>query len=226
MDGMGPVVNDKGAEPVFRADWEKAAFAMFAQGARAGLFNLDEFRHCIERMDPAEYLLSNYYEHWTHTIEHFAQRKGLFDAAELDKRTQYYLENPDAPLPDRKDPELLEFVDNAIKNGFEASRKTDKAPRFSVGDRVVIRADSPTGHTRRARYVRGKTGVITAAHGAWVYPDSSGNGGGDVPEHLYTIKFTGTELWGEHTGDPNEVVYVDAFEPYLSPTTTDRTQGA
>jgi nitrile hydratase subunit beta len=199
---------------------------MFAQSARAGLFNLDEFRHCIERMDPAEYLLSNYYEHWTHTVEHFAQHKGLFDAAELEKRTRYYLENPDAPLPDRKDPELLEFVDNAIKNGFDASRQTEKARRFSVGDRVVVDADSPSGHTRRARYIRGRTGVITAAHGTWVYPDSSGNGGGDAPEHLYTVKFTGTELWGEQTGDPHEVVYVDVFEPYLTPATADTTQGA
>jgi nitrile hydratase subunit beta len=83
------VVHDEGTEPVFRAEWEKAAFAMFAQAARAGLFNLDEFRHCIERVDPAEYLLSNYYEHWTHVFEHFAEEKGLFDAAELEKRAQY-----------------------------------------------------------------------------------------------------------------------------------------
>lgn len=225
-DGMGPVINDQGTEPVFRADWEKAAFSMFAQGARAGLYNIDQFRHCVEKLDPAEYLLSNYYEHWTHAIEHFAEEKGLLDREELDKRVQYYRENPDAPLPERSDPDLLEFVNTAITKGFDSIRESDKQPTFSVGDRVLIAADSPAGHTRRARYVRGKRGVITAAHGTWVYPDSSGNNGGDAPEHLYTVRFTGSELWGEQTGDPNEAVYVDLFEPYLTLATADATQGA
>jgi nitrile hydratase subunit beta len=120
----------------------------------------------------------------------------------------------------------LEFVNNAIKNGFDCSRPPDKAPAFSVGDRVVIAADSPTGHTRRARYIRGKTGIVTATHGTWVYPDSSGSGGGDAPEHLYTVKFTGAELWGEQTGDPNEVVHIDVFEPYLALAPATAPQGA
>ncbi|TQM01804.1 SH3-like domain-containing protein [Pseudonocardia kunmingensis] len=59
-DGLGPVVTEEN-EPVFRAEWEKAAFAMFAPSFRAGLFGVDQFRHGIEKMDPAEYLLSNYY---------------------------------------------------------------------------------------------------------------------------------------------------------------------
>ena len=29
-----------------------------------------------------------------------------------------------------------------------------------------------------------------------IYPDSAGNGGGDAPEHVYTVKFTNEELWG------------------------------
>lgn len=224
-DGMGAVNNDRGTEPVFRADWEKAAFSMFAQGARAGLYTLDEFRHSVEKMGPAEYLLSNYYEHWTHAVEHFAEQKGLIDPDELGKRTQHYLDNPDAPLPERSDPELLDFVNTAVKEGFDASRKSDKSPAFSVGDQVVVAEDSPYGHTRRAGYIRGKTGEITATHGTWVYPDVSGNGGGDEPEHLYTVKFTGMELWGKWVGDPNEVVYFDIFEPYIT-TTTAATQGA
>lgn len=214
-DGLGPVVTEEN-EPVFRAEWEKAAFAMFAPSFRAGLFGVDQFRHGIEKMDPAEYLLSNYYEHWAHAVEHYADKAGLIDKAELERRIQHYRENPDAPLPDRKDPELMEFIEIAVKQGAPANRESDKVARFTVGDRVAIKADSPPGHTRRARYIRGRTGEITHAHGTFIYPDSAGNGEGDAPEHLYTVRFTSAELWGPDMADPNNSSYFDVWEPYLT----------
>ena len=221
-DGLGPVAIEEN-EPVFRAEWEKAAFAMFASSFRAGLFGVDEFRHGIEKMDPAEYLLSNYYEHWVHTVEYYAEKKGMIDPAELAERTRYYLENPDTPLPERDDPELLEFVDAAVHGGASAHRESDKSAAFKVGDVVTIADDAPYGHTRRARYVRGRTGEITGAHGTYIYPDSAGNGLGDAPEHLYTVRFTARELWGEEVADPKGVVYFDVWEPYL---TLAKNQGA
>lgn len=215
-DGMGPVVREED-EPVFRAEWEKAAFAMFSQCFRAGFFGVDSFRHGIELMDPAEYLLSNYYEHWTHTVEHYGAQAGAIDAAELERRTRHFLDNPDAPLPERADPELLAFTDAVVKAGAPANRESDKAARFAVGERVTVISDSPLGHTRRARYIRGRTGEITAAHGTYIYPDSAGNGGPDAPEHLYTLRFTAEELWGPATAEPNNVNYFDVWEPYLVP---------
>ena len=96
---------------MFRADWEKAAFGMFSMPFRAGFFGVDAFRYGIEQMHPAAYLLSPYYEHWAHTVEHYGVAKGVLDEAEIDKRMQYYLENPDAPMPQRDDPDLMAFVD-------------------------------------------------------------------------------------------------------------------
>jgi nitrile hydratase len=214
-DGLGPV-RPADDEPVFRADWEKSAFAMFASCFRAGMFGVDAFRHGIEKMDPAEYLLSNYYEHWVHTVEHYAQIAGVIDPHELERRTRHYLANPDEPLPERTDPDLLAFVDAAVKHGADARRESDKIPQFKIGDRVTVITDSPYGHTRRARYVRGRTGEITGAHGTYIYPDSAGNGGPDAPEHLYTVRFTGAELWGAETAEPNTVAYYDVWEPYLT----------
>jgi nitrile hydratase beta subunit len=213
-DGLGPVPVPE-SEPVWNAEWEKAAFALFATSFRAGLFGVDAFRYGIEQMHPAIYLLSPYYEHWLHTAEHYAVKAGVIDEAELDRRTQHFLENPDAPLPDRKDPDLLAFVDAAVKHGAPAKRESDKVARFQVGDRVTVVSDSPKGHTRKARYVRGKTGVIDMAHGTFIYPDSAGNGGDDAPEHVYTVKFTSEELWGADTAEPNGVVYFDVWEPYI-----------
>jgi nitrile hydratase beta subunit len=221
-DGLGSVAVPE-HEPVWSAEWEKAAFAMFPASFRAGLFGVDMFRFGIEQMHPAVYLLSPYYEHWLHATEHYATKAGLIDPDELDAKTQYYLEHPDEPLPDRKDSELLEFVEVAVKRGAPARRPSDRQPRFRVGDRVTVVADSPRGHTRRARYIRGKTGVITMAHGTFVYPDTAGNGGEDDPQHVYTVKFRSEELWGPEAAEPNGIVYFDVWEPYITPARTKET---
>lgn len=223
-DGLGPVVVPE-HEPVFRAEWEKPAFALFATSFRAGLFGVDAFRYGIEQMPPAAYLSSPYYEHWVHTAEYYALKAGLIDEAELDAKTAYYLEHPDEPLPDRKDPDLLAFVDLAVQHGAPARRQSDKTPSFTVGDLVTVVADSPKGHTRKARYVRGKTGVVEMAHGTFIYPDSAGNGGEDAPEHVYTVKFTNAELWGAEHAEPNGVVYFDVWEPYIVPATVPTSAG-
>jgi len=218
-DGLGPVpVVD--SEPVYSAEWEKAAFAMFSMTFRAGFFGIDAFRYGIEQMHPAAYLSSPYYEHWVHAVEHYGLSKGVLDEAEINKRTQFYLDNPDAPMPAREDPDLLAFVDGVVKAGAPAGRPSDKLPQFAVGDLVTVLDSSPFGHTRRARYVRGKTGVVELAHGAMIYPDSAGNGGAEAPEHVYTVKFTNEELWGAEAAEPNGVVCFDVWEPYIIPATT------
>lgn len=220
-DGLGPVPVEEN-EPVWHADWEKAAFAMFSSSARAGFFGVDEFRYGIEQMHPAVYLLSPYYEHWIHTVEHHGVAKGALDPGEIEKRTQFYLDNPDAPMPERSDPELLDFVETAVKDGFPARRESGAPPKFAVGQRVRVLDDSPHGHTRRARYIRGRTGVIELAHGTFIYPDSAGNGLGDDPQHVYTVRFTNEELWGRETAEPNGSVYFDVWEPYI----VDASEGA
>jgi len=214
-DGIGPVVVPE-SEPVFRSEWEKAVFPMFAMCFRAGFFGVDEFRHGIELIDPVVYLTSPYYEHWVHTVEHYGEKRGVLDLEELDRRTAYYLAHPDAPLPDHADdPELLAFVDAVVKAGATAKRESDAPPAFQVGDIVRVERDAPHGHTRRARYVRGAVGEIVMAHGVFIYPDTAGNGLGEAPEHVYTVKFTAEELWGSGADQPHDSVYFDVWEPYI-----------
>jgi nitrile hydratase len=214
-DGLGPV-NPPDSEPVFRAEWEKPMFTMFSACFRAGYFGIDQFRHGIEKIDPATYLSSPYYEHWLHTIEAHAISAGAIDPDELDRRTQHYLDNPDAPLPEHEQSqELLDFVDAVVPAGAPAARETDKQPRFTVGDQVRTADISPVGHTRLARYIRGKQALVVAHRGSFIYPDSAGNGLGDAPEHVYTVAFTSEELWGSGIGDSNGSVYFDVWDPYI-----------
>ena len=217
-DGIGAVAPPPpDAEPVWKAEWEKAAHAMFPLAFRAGYFGLDEFRYAMEQMEPVEYLTSAYYEHWLHAVEHYGVRAGAFDPDDIDRRAQYYLENPDAPLPDAQDPDLVAFIDGVVAAGATASRDTGRPASFAVGDRVTVIADAPRGHTRKASYVRGKTGVIELAHGEMIYPDSAGNGHGEGPEHVYTVLFTNSELWGAEAAEPNGSVTFDVWEPYIVP---------
>jgi len=55
MQGFGPVEREAN-EPVFHAPWEAEVLAIMRAGGSRGLYNIDEFRHGIERMDPAHYL--------------------------------------------------------------------------------------------------------------------------------------------------------------------------
>lgn len=213
-DGLGPVLTEDD-EPVWHGEWEKAVFTMFPTNFVRGHFNVDSFRHGIEKIHPADYLASRYYEHWLHSIEHAVVDQGIVDADELEQRTRHFRENPDAPLPDRQDPELVSLMETVSRSGGSARRSSDKAPMFKVGDRVRVKTDIPRGHTRRAGYVQGREGDIIMAHGTFIYPDSAGNGGPDDPEHVYTVRFDASDLWGDEYADANGTVTFDAWEPYL-----------
>src|SRR5260221_322674 len=53
MHGFGRVEPEEN-EPVFHADWEKTVLTSSGAIRSRGLVNIDEFRHAIERMPPAE----------------------------------------------------------------------------------------------------------------------------------------------------------------------------
>ena len=78
----------------------------------------------------------------------------------------------------------------------------------------MVRNINPTGHTRLPRYLRGKAGTIVQIHGAFVFPDTNAHGLGENPQHVYSVRFDGREVWGE-TSERGEVLYVDLWESYL-----------
>ena len=56
MQGFGPIEREEN-EPVFHGDWERHIFALLNLTIAAGQYHVDEIRHSIERMAPAEYLI-------------------------------------------------------------------------------------------------------------------------------------------------------------------------
>ena len=85
MHGLGPVVREEN-EPVFHEEWERRVFAVLNLTLAAGQYNVDELRHAIERMVPAVYLESPYYEHWLHAAEDLLDAKGVVTQEELARR--------------------------------------------------------------------------------------------------------------------------------------------
>ena len=85
MQCMGPIVREEN-EPQFHEEWEGRVFGMFFTNFAEGHFNVDMFRHAIERMGPAEYLETSYYEHWLHVYETVLVERGILTQAELEEK--------------------------------------------------------------------------------------------------------------------------------------------
>jgi nitrile hydratase len=215
MHGFGPVQREAN-EPAFHARWEAEVLAMMRAGGGRGIYNIDEFRHGIERMAPAHYLAASYYEKWLDGITRLFLEKGVIAEGELDKRIAFFRERRDAAAAAAIDgplPERVQFNAGWLQESF---RDTGARPRFAPGDRVVTRHFHPHGHTRLPRYARGKRGVIARCHGVHVLPDANAHGLGEQPQPLYSVRFDGRELWGE-SAEPNQQVHVDLWESYLEP---------
>lgn len=209
--GFGPVEVERD-EPVFHQDWEARAFAIVRASVEfGGRSSVDQFRHAIERIDPAAYLTHTYYGRWIGGIENLLVESGVLTRAEIDARYLARGGSADDLVASRPTANPDRITDEPAD---DAIRPLERAARFRVGERVVTHRYPVVGHTRLPAYARGRTGRITAVHGGWVYPDSNAHGHGENPQHLYTVAFDGEELWGD-PAEPGVVVHLDLFEPYL-----------
>ena len=48
----------------------------------------------------------------------------------------------------------------------------------------------------------------------FVLPDTNAEFLGENPQHLYSVRFTARELWGEHAS-ARDSVYLDMWDDYL-----------
>src|SRR4029079_14718436 len=70
----------------FHAPWEVRVNALYAQGVKAGIFNIEEYRHAIERMEPRHYLTASYYERSLTSLATLCVEKGVLTLEELERR--------------------------------------------------------------------------------------------------------------------------------------------
>jgi nitrile hydratase subunit beta len=213
MDGFGPVHREPD-EPVFHEPWESRVFGMYLTSAGQPPTTLDARRHQLERLDPAQYLSSSYYERWLARIYNALVETRILSRQDIEARIQQFAADPDLPMPRRNDPARADSITNTLRAGRPAMRKIRQKPRFAPGDKIVTRNLNPHGHTRLSRYARGKRGIIVAHRGAHVFPDTNAHGLGENPQHLYTVRIAARELWGG-SAEPKASVMIDLWESYL-----------
>lgn len=213
MHGFGRVAVDDDVQ--FHADWERLVFGMVRTARSQGIYNVDESRYGIERMEPAEYLESTYFERWLSTLERNLTEKGAVDPAEIEaaRARAREVDDPAALVSERNDPELTKVIRAAFEQPAAFDRPGDDS-QFDEGESVRVRNIHPEGHTRCPRYVRRAVGTVTRAHGPYVFPDARADGD-ERAEPLYTVSFSADELWGPDAESPDDTVSVDLWEPYL-----------
>jgi nitrile hydratase len=179
--------------PTFHEPWEVRVNALYSLAVKLGVFNMDEYRHAIERMEPRHYLSASYYERSLTSLATLCVEKGICTREELDRRVRG--EFP-LSLP--------------IGSGRPNAPTRQK---FAIGDKVRVRTEHISGHVRAPGYVRGKSGVVVDVSPAYPFPDAHAHGINAEDEPTYDVRFNAEELW-PNSADKAQV-HVGVFESYL-----------
>jgi nitrile hydratase subunit beta len=190
--GFGPVRYTHDAQ-AFHERWEVRVNSLYAHAVRRGIFNMDEYRHAIERMDPRHYLTASYYERSLTSLATLCVEKGLVPREELEQRAQGQF-----PLA----------MPSAGGRGNVQGRQS-----FAAGDRVRVRLDSIAGHMRMPGYIRGKSGVVVGISPPYPFPDAHAHGVTAEDEPTYDVRFRSEDLWPGSSDAA--LVHAGVFESYL-----------
>jgi len=201
MDGMHDLGGKQGFgkigyrrnAPVFHAEWEKRVNALYSMAVRHGIFNMDEYRHAIERMTPRHYLNASYYERTLTSLATLLVEKGVAAREELEKLAGggFPLAEPSAP----------------------GRSNLPNPTTFKVGDKVRVKNDFFAGHVRMPAYVRGKSGVVVGVSPAYPFPDAHAHGVKAENEPTYDVAFRSEDLWPN--ASDSATVHVGVFQSYL-----------
>jgi nitrile hydratase beta subunit len=202
MDGIHDLGGRQGFGPVryaaqasaFHEPWEKRVNALYSLAVRLGIFNMDEYRHAIERMEPRHYLSASYYERSLTGLATLCVEKGIVTRAELERQAQGSF-----PL--------------SLSSPPGRSNVPTRRP-FAIGDRVRTRADHVPGHVRMPAYIRGKSGVVVDESPPYPFPDANAHGIAADDEPTYDVRFSAADLW-PGSADPLAFVHVGVFQSYL-----------
>jgi nitrile hydratase len=209
MHGLGAIPYEPN-EPMFHAGWEARVLAVTRGLSAWRQWSLDEFRHKVEQIPGPDYLRMSYYEKWLTALTELSVKVGLISAAELESG------RPEPGSPKQTPALTVEQAAGIFARNTSMLRPEPAPARYRPGDTVRARNINPTFHTRLPRYVRGKTGIIERGHGAHVFPDSNAQNLGEDAQHLYSVRFTARELWGE-AASSRDVAYLDLWDGYLEP---------
>jgi nitrile hydratase subunit beta len=207
QDGYGRVIPEREDE-LFHADWERQALALTLAMGATGSWNIDMSRSVRETLP--DYPALTYYEKWMKGLERLLIERGLVGPDEIAAGRMLHPARPGLRALQARD------VPAVLAQGSPTLRAGTVPARYAVGERVRLRAAAVPHHTRLPGYARGKIGHLDRLLGVHVFADTHAQGLGEQPGWLYTVVFSGRELWGSDAA-PNHNVSIDAWESYLEP---------
>jgi nitrile hydratase len=207
QDGYG-VVNPEPEGELFHADWERLALALTLAMGATGTWNIDKSRSVRETL--SDYGSLTYYQVWIKGLIELLREYGLAGADEIAGGRMLHPARPVSRVLRAAD------VPAVLAKGAPTLRPANSVARFAVGDHVRTLAVEFNHHTRLPSYARGKRGRIAQVYGRHVFADSHAQELGEQPQWLYNVVFSARELWGDE-GDVSSTVSIDAWEPYLDP---------
>lgn len=88
--------------------------------------------------------------------------------------------------------------------------------RFAPGAPVTVAYREALGHCRTPFYLRGKSGVVMSAIGAFRNPELLAYHKPGLPRRvLYRVRFRQAELWDDYRGAPSDTLEADLYEHWL-----------
>jgi len=172
--------------------WEPLARALSAISVKTHIYNMDEYRHAIERMAPVHYMAAPYYERVLTAAATLAVEKGITTREELEALVEgsFPLALPIGP-----------------------GRMASPPQSFEIGETVRVKYEFVSGHHRMPGYIRGKTGVVVGITPPYPFPDASAHNMQATMEPTYDVRFRSTELWPDSCDEAFN--HVGVFQSYL-----------
>ena len=187
--------------------------------SRAGFFGVDQFRYGIEQMHPAEYLASPLLRALgAHRRALRDQGRGARPGRARARARGTTSSTPTSRCPTRKNPELLAFVDAAVKTRRRRPAASPTRPpgsRSATGSRVTDR--QPARAHPQAPATSGARPASRHRPRHVHLPRQRGQRPRRRPAARLHRPLRRRRAVGRRRGDPNASVYFDVWEPYLEP---------
>lgn len=190
--GFGPVVKNVGKKAVYRHSWEAKAHAISGRMVALGIYNMDEYRHAVERMSPSWYMNAMYYERILAAVSSLCVEKGVVSADALNEKAGHVV---------------------PLVRPIGPGRQALIVDTFVVGEQVRVKNEFFGGHTRMPAYIRGKTGLIVALSPRCPYPDAGAHGLQSDMQATYDVRFNSEDLWPDASDKAK--IHVNVFAAYL-----------
>jgi nitrile hydratase subunit beta len=198
MDGMHDLGGKQGfgrvayPSPPHDETWEPIVRALTGFAIKSRMFNMDEWRHAIERLSPRYYISAPYFERHLTAVATLLVEKGIVSRDELE-----------------------ELVDGAfpLSGAIGPGRQAAPPQSFSIGDRVRVKNEYVPGHVRMPGYIRGKEGAVVRVSPPYPFPDTAAHGMQAPMEPTCDVRFRSRDLWPDSSDDA--LNHVGVFQSYL-----------